>query len=376
MLSPDDRKIPDDLWKIFSLKGEYIKNILLYSGYETIDSIMNLKNDCELTEAISFVKDMSELMDENEKKANFGIFSKQPEKLKVIPGLKPVVLRFIESVEKITKAESTVKFHQNATSKKKSTKRKKESENLPSSPSSEIIDKQLQKICNWIKSHKNFTKNFKILKGAPNNHHLSVNGTFTLVPIISPEGMRFTCQVCKTEVVLQMTPHGSIVLSNVHRHISQRCWLHDNFSGVKDPKSHNIEKLFKGPSSSGSKAQRGRDIVSASRKRLSISEIDISKKDDIDSELVINCLSSESIKCDDKNSPIDFDKTGGNAEPISDLCILPSSSKNIDNSLNSKHATLKDEIVSLGNVEQDGSIDSKNLYQPSGQNEATDNRGL
>ena len=125
VLSPDDRKIPDDLWKIFSLKGEYIKNILLYSGYESIDSIMNLKNDCELTEAISFVKDMSELMDENEKKANFGIFSKQPEKLKVIPGLKPVVLRFIESVEKITKAESTVKFHQNATSKKKVRNEKK-----------------------------------------------------------------------------------------------------------------------------------------------------------------------------------------------------------------------------------------------------------
>ena len=58
VLSPDDLKIPDDLWKIFSLKGEYIKNILLYSGYETIDSIMNLKNDCELTEAISFVNDM------------------------------------------------------------------------------------------------------------------------------------------------------------------------------------------------------------------------------------------------------------------------------------------------------------------------------
>ena len=50
-----------------------------------------------------------------------------------------------------------------------------------------------------------------------------------------------------------MTPLGSIMLSNVHRHISQRCWLQDNYTEVKGPKSHDIVKLFKGPSSSGSK---------------------------------------------------------------------------------------------------------------------------
>ena len=67
MISPDDDKIPDNLWKIFPVKGQYIKNILIYSGYETFDSIIKLKDDSELTEAISFVKEMSEIMDENER---------------------------------------------------------------------------------------------------------------------------------------------------------------------------------------------------------------------------------------------------------------------------------------------------------------------
>ena len=142
LISPDDNKIPDNLWKIFPVKGQYIKNILIYSGYETFDSIIKLNDDSKLTEPISFVKEMSEIMDENEKRENFGIFANHPDKLRIIPGLKPVISRFIESVEKLTATESTAKCHQKASaSKEKSTKRKKQSENSPSPPSSEIIDK-------------------------------------------------------------------------------------------------------------------------------------------------------------------------------------------------------------------------------------------
>ena len=158
------------------------------------------------------------------------IFANHPDKLRIIP----VISRFIENVEKFTATESTAKCHQKASaSKEKSTKRKKQSENSPSPPSSEIIDKQLQKICNWIKTHMNFKKNIEILKGSSTDNDFSINGTFSLVPIISQEGMRFTCQVCKTEVVLQMTPLGSIMLSNVHRHISQSCLLQDNLLELK-----------------------------------------------------------------------------------------------------------------------------------------------
>ena len=118
LTSPDDNKIPDNLWKIFPVKGQYIKNILIYSGYETFDLIIKLKDDSELTEAISFVKEMSEIMDEKEKRANFGIFANHPDKLRIILGLKPVISRFIESVEKLTATESTAKCHQKASASK------------------------------------------------------------------------------------------------------------------------------------------------------------------------------------------------------------------------------------------------------------------
>ena len=177
-----------------------------------------------------------------------------------------------------------------------------------------------------------------------------------------------------------MTPLGSIMLSNVHRHISQRCWLQDNYTGVKGPKSHGIVKLFKGPSSSGSKKERGRDIISASRKKLNIPEIDIPNYDGIDSELVTYCSFSENTKCDEKNSSIDFDKTAADPELVDGLSISSSSSINLEDSSISNHQEikLKDDDLYLENVEQDdsSSIDSKNFYQPSGQNEATDVRGL
>ena len=134
-------------------------------------------------------------------------------------------------------------------------------------PFTSFFRKKALKEVGYLKTHKNFKKNFEILKGFPKDNDFSVNGTFSLVPIISPEGVRFACQVCKTDLVLQMTPLGSIMLSNVHRHISRRCWLQDNYTGVKGPKSRGIVKLFKGPSSSGSKKERGRDIISASRKK-------------------------------------------------------------------------------------------------------------
>ena len=89
-------------------------------------------------------------------------------------------------------------------------------------------------------------------------------------------------------------------------------------------------KLFKGPSSSGSKKERGRDIISASRKKLNIPEIDIPNYDGIDSELVTHCSFSENTKCDEKNSSIDFDKTAADPELVDGLSISSSSSINLE----------------------------------------------
>ena len=74
---------------------------MVYSGYETYYSIMKLKEETEINEALSFIKGLNDIMDEKEKEEMSGIFSKYPEKLMVLPGLKPVLSTFIKSVEKL-----------------------------------------------------------------------------------------------------------------------------------------------------------------------------------------------------------------------------------------------------------------------------------
>ena len=58
-------------------KGQYLKPILIYRGYETYDSVMKLKGDAEMSDVLSFIKEASNIMDEKEKEEMFGILSKQ-----------------------------------------------------------------------------------------------------------------------------------------------------------------------------------------------------------------------------------------------------------------------------------------------------------
>ena len=100
----------------------------------------------------------------------------------------------------------------------------------------EIQLKPIQKLCAWIKSHKNFEKNFAFLKEKM-QPGLIIENTFSLVTSSntsnSPGGITFTCKVCKKSVKLQVKVTGCLMLSNTHNHISARCWLNDNFDNKK-----------------------------------------------------------------------------------------------------------------------------------------------
>ena len=63
---PENGKIPEELWNMFPPKGQYLKNILIYSGYETYEFIITLKEQTEVDGMISFIKDMSDIIDEKE----------------------------------------------------------------------------------------------------------------------------------------------------------------------------------------------------------------------------------------------------------------------------------------------------------------------
>ena len=159
MISLDDDKIPEGLWKLFPPKGQYLNNILVYSGYETYDSIMKLKEETEINEALSFVKGLNDIMDEKEKQEMFGIFSKYPEKLMVLPGLKPVLSTFIKSVEKLK-----IPTIETPIAKKNNNKTKRSNEKHSSPSAVEVIEPLVRKLCSWLKKQKHFKTNFVILK--------------------------------------------------------------------------------------------------------------------------------------------------------------------------------------------------------------------
>lgn len=83
--------IPPELWNIFPPQGNYLKNILKYSGYETYESIIKLKEKEELEQVFEFVKSMCDVIPDKEEM--FGIFSRNPQKTMLIPGLK-VIIRY------------------------------------------------------------------------------------------------------------------------------------------------------------------------------------------------------------------------------------------------------------------------------------------
>ena len=69
---------------------------MLFSGYETIDAIITLQNEEEQIKMFQFVTTMKDIIENREEM--FGIFSKMPEKVMVLPGLKTVFNKFINSV--------------------------------------------------------------------------------------------------------------------------------------------------------------------------------------------------------------------------------------------------------------------------------------
>ena len=85
------RLVPEQLWDIIPPAGNYIKNIMKFSGYETIDSVATLKRKDELDKMFRFVRSMSEIVED--KSQIFGIFSKNPQRVMVIPGLEVCCLK-------------------------------------------------------------------------------------------------------------------------------------------------------------------------------------------------------------------------------------------------------------------------------------------
>ena len=172
---------------------------------------------------------MSDIIDEKEE--IFGIFSQHPQKLMILPGLKPILSKFIGKFETL-KAPSRITCHTPMVKNTSTNKKREISEACEDSLSRDTIETLIQKLCAWLKSHKNFEKNFAFLNEKMQEPGLIIENTFSLVissnTSNSPGGITFTSKVCKKSVKLQFKVTGSLILSNTHNHISARCWLNDN----------------------------------------------------------------------------------------------------------------------------------------------------
>ena len=51
-------QIPAHLWDIFPTRGEYLKRIIQFSGFEDVDSVLRLKRPEEVTKMFNFVIEM------------------------------------------------------------------------------------------------------------------------------------------------------------------------------------------------------------------------------------------------------------------------------------------------------------------------------
>ena len=77
--------IPLKVWNIIPPRGLYLKNIMKFSGYDRRESILKLKSKDEIGKMFDFAKSMCDLVDN--KDSLFGIFSRNRDKVMIMPGL-------------------------------------------------------------------------------------------------------------------------------------------------------------------------------------------------------------------------------------------------------------------------------------------------
>ena len=108
------------------------------------ESIITLKEQTEVDGMISFIKDMSDIIDEKEE--IFGIFSQHPQKLMIFPGLNPILSKFIGKVETL-KSPPRITCHTPMVKNKSTNKKRKLSEACEDSLSRDTIETYTKTMC-------------------------------------------------------------------------------------------------------------------------------------------------------------------------------------------------------------------------------------
>ena len=235
-ISHVDGVVPEELWSMFPAKGNYLKNILIFTGYETCESILTLSNENELNEVFGFIRETLDLIDESDKKRMLGIFEKLPQKVSLLSGLKPVLGKFIQAVRSFKYPAKTFenvlqpKRRKISSHKSESVVREPDNITINFSVSSDRSETLKGKMLTWLNKKPNCQKYAKQIDFAivDTFKFTQSNSSFPYSSSSSREtNFIFHYCVCRIEIVMTKKQNGSILLSNAQRHISNNCWLNE-----------------------------------------------------------------------------------------------------------------------------------------------------
>eukprot|EP00794_Sanderia_malayensis_P019186 gene19186-21108_t len=203
------QEIPQDVWNIIPSSGDYLRNVIEFSGYVTREAIIRLKDKDELEKMFAFVRSMHETVDD--KNAMFGIFSKNPERVTLLPGLQISFERFLDAIEQLPETDES-----KAEVKYRKTQPKHETP-LTDSQKIVCIDILKSRMEDWIYRQESAREKLDEMQIKPEN-------TFAIAEISGSNNLLFQCLICQTRIAMQ-TSKGSLSLSNARRHLVKRCWL-------------------------------------------------------------------------------------------------------------------------------------------------------
>lgn len=252
--------IPEELWKIFPSNERYIVEIMKFAGIVNREAILRLKSEKAVEEMFNYVVVREKLVED--KKAMFGIFAKDLSLLSIKPGLKPTFKRFITKVENLIPNRSKeAKRRAPDTPDKSVLPKAKVARQSMSTPSDEVKHTTADDLR---------TRQLKWLAKAVEKHGKEVSGedqreSFLITSSVS-DSFNFKClqvNCFETFAIKYSSKSKSYNMYNIHRHITQSCWLSSSskrkakFSSSKPSKPTNYfgtseRKNAQGPSTAAS----------------------------------------------------------------------------------------------------------------------------
>ena len=219
--------LPEHLWKIIPSHGAYMENLLKFAGYNSRASIVKLKDKEEMKKVVAFAAEHAYLIEKDDLKKTFGIFAKNPEAVKVLPGLEPDIKRFIDAVENLIPKKPKPATPPQAS------KRTAES----TSSVSDIVGKK-SKATHTVESIQTRFKSWLVKELVGKD--ITVDEGMKLLAVKESDNAESFIATCKqkgcrkTWVLTPVNEHCN--MGNIHRHIRDSCWLSPKVVTVNAPK--------------------------------------------------------------------------------------------------------------------------------------------